>query len=155
VGTTADGTAAQTTEITYGVLISGSGNVVGTDGDGTNDAAEGNVLSGNHYGLLIEDLGGAPTGNVLAGNKFGTNAAGTAAVPNASFGVYYFNTTVANTRVGTNSDGVSDAAERNIISGNGQGGLVLFGTNSIVAGNYFGVGADGIAMIANGGAGIN
>src|SRR5262249_45722309 len=108
------------------------------------------VISGNSTGVLIEDQGVDPTGNVFAGNRIGTNAAGTVAVPNTAYGVRFQHTTITKTRFGTNADGVSDAAERNIISGNGSAGLSLFGTDSVVAGNYIGVGTDGTSKIANG-----
>jgi Bacterial Ig-like domain (group 3)/PKD domain/Bacterial pre-peptidase C-terminal domain/RTX calcium-binding nonapeptide repeat (4 copies) len=150
IGTTADGTAAYGAQIDFGVYILGSGNVIGTDGDGANDAAEGNLISGNFYGMFLQDLGVDPTGNVIAGNKIGTNAAGTAAVPNTIFGVYIHNLTVANTRIGTNGDGTSDTLERNIISGNGDAGVLDFGVGTVIAGNYLGTDLTGTVALGGG-----
>ncbi|HVY70751.1 MAG TPA: hypothetical protein VHH73_12545, partial [Verrucomicrobiae bacterium] len=66
-----------------------------------------------------------------------------------------------NTLIGTDGDGVNDANERNIFGGvlpPDQGGYdhaVEFygqtpGTNIVVAGNYFGVGVDGLTRFTNG-----
>lgn len=96
-------------------------NVIGTDGDGTNDATEGNIIVGGTF-----DLGGA-TGSdtVIAGNQIGSALV----IDGAS-----------NVRIGTNSDGISDALEGNIIAR----GLRFSGvsTNFLVAGNYIGVHRD-------------
>src|SRR5262249_13163484 len=51
--------------------------------------------------------------------------------------------------IGTNADGIADAAERNVISGNKQYGINLNSTNNVVAGNYIGVAADGHTALAN------
>src|SRR5262249_31872855 len=55
-------------QASYGVVVSGGdGNVIGTDGDGVNDDAEGNVISGmNTAGILLQH-GAANT--VIAGNR--------------------------------------------------------------------------------------
>ena len=66
-----------------------------------------------------------------------------------------------NTVIGTDGDGVNDAEERNIFSGvvppslNGYDHNVEFygqtpGTNIVVAGNYFGIGVDGVTRFTNG-----
>ena len=89
---------------------------VGTDGDGASDATEGNVISGNLQDGVFLRSGGTNT-NLVSGNLIGTNAAGNAAVPNGAHGVDIQNPSAANI-VGTNSDGTSDVAERNVISGN-------------------------------------
>src|SRR5207253_715829 len=73
------------------------------------------------------------------------NAAGTAAVPNALSGVILA-VTATNNRIGTNGDGVNDAAERNVISGNTQRGVLIQDvgtTGNVVAGNYIGTNTAG------------
>ncbi len=134
----------------HGVVFFGSfSNLIGTNADGVNDAAEGNVISANGVGG-ITILGSAQ--NVVAGNYIGTNAAGTAALGNRFYGVAIGVNSTSN-RIGTNGDGVADAAERNVISGNlGLG--VLMGDASTVAlstGNSI----RGNAIFANGGLGID
>jgi titin len=131
---------------------------IGTNADGVNDAEERNVISGNvNDGITMGFYGSAsPYDNVIAGNYIGTNATGTAAIPNDDSGIYLDGT---GNRVGTNSDGVNDAAERNLLSGNTQTGIsfvtALATTSSnIVAGNYIGTQADGASPLGNGIAGI-
>ncbi len=137
----------------YGVVIFGSdGNVIGTDGDGTNDAAEGNVISGhNTAGILLEigQPGELPDNNVIAGNRIGTSADGNAALPNGRMGVFFIGAGTGN-RIGTNSDGISDTAERNLISGNTEAGIFVDGDGNVIAGNYIGTNAAGNAPLGNG-----
>src|SRR5204863_143606 len=130
-------------------------NRVGTDGDGVNDAAERNVISGSGAtGVLLQSTGTA--NNVVAGNLIGTNATGTAALPNAN-GVI-IQSGAASTRMGT--DGGNDAFnanERNVISGNAANGVLVanLGTNNtVIAGNYVGTNAVGTAALGNGGNGV-
>ena len=153
LGTNLAGTAGfpLASQGSYGVIIFGSSNnVIGTDGDGSNDAAEGNVISGtNTAGILIES--GSPSlpsnNNVIAGNLIGTSADGNAALANGRMGVFLLSGT--GNRIGTNSDGVSDAAERNLISGNLEGGVYLGGDANIVAGNLLGTNLAGAAALPN------
>jgi titin len=132
VGTTADGAALLSNQGFWPAVAAADFMVIGVDGDGVNDAGEGNVIAGtSSYSGASVDLGvhDHPQNIVLAGNRIGTNAAGTAflgAGPVRIAGV--------TARIGTNSDGVSDDLERNII----DGGLLLnSGTGHVVAGNYF------------------
>ena len=99
-------------------------NFIGTDSNGTNDATEGNVLSGNVSGIGIQANG---DNAVIAGNLIGVNPAGTAAIANTASGVWITSTTVDGTRIGTDGNGVSDSLERNIISGNGWRGSMTSG----------------------------
>ena len=82
----------------------------GVDGSNNPNATdERNVING---GIVV-------SGNtVIAGNYIGVNASGTAALSNAVVGGGnpYTNST-AGARIGTNGDGIADAAERNVISG--------------------------------------
>src|SRR5205807_6140399 len=108
--------------------------------DGVNDAAEGNVISGNtSFGVLI--LGA--NNNKVAGNYIGTNALGTGAVSNND--AVFLQSATGNI-IGTDgSNDAFNADERNIISGNTGGngrGIVLDGAN-VAAGNWIGVDING------------
>lgn len=127
-----------------GVTVTASSeNVVG----GTVASAR-NVISGN--GGLGIAVGDASAGNVIVGNYIGVNATGSAAMPNASDGV--FAQVAPSTVVGGTSPG-----SRNVISGNGALGVGIFGDRSpgaVVQGNYIGVDASGAVAIPNGGDGV-
>lgn len=155
VGTDATGNT-MLPNLQYGITLSNgaNGNLIGTDGDGIADTAEGNLVSGNGYlgiGLFTA------SSNRIAGNFVGTNAAGTAAVPNThslneQVGGINLAYGSSNNIIGTNSDGSGDAAERNLISGNAFHGIVIEGdgsANNIVAGNYIGTDVTGTAAIGN------
>src|SRR5262249_39016383 len=134
-------------QASYGVVVfGGAGNVIGTDGDGINDDHEGNVISGlNTAGILLKN---GAANNVIAGNYIGTNVTGDAALGNGRFGVFL--AAGPGNRIGTNSDGVSDLAERNVISGNLEAGIFIEGDSNLVAGNYIGTNAAGAAALPNG-----
>ena len=126
----------------------GSGNVIGTNGDGTSDAAERNVIAANgRYGVYIVDPG--TDHNVVAGNYIGTDAAGTSSLGNTVNGIRIDDRAAFNL-VGTDSDGIADAAERNVISGNlAQGILLNRTTDNKIAGNYVGTDSTGTARLGN------
>lgn len=133
-----------------------------------------NVISGNGgRAIVAATLAGATlatrTNNiVVAGNYIGVDATGNTALPNGTYSTALtFSTgagvslnSVTNCRIGTDSDGVEDALERNIISGNLNGAGVYLASNNftvsnnIVAGNYIGVGANGTTALGNGNAGV-
>ncbi len=109
-----------------------------------------NVISGNgNNGILLD--GATATLNSIQGNYVGLNASGDAAVPNADEGVDLSdapNNTVGGAGVGAG----------NIISGNGQDGLLLIGnltSGNEVSGNYIGTNASGNAAVPNGRVGVN
>jgi len=137
----------------WGVVVYGSdNNVIGTDGDGVNDALEGNVLSGfGGAGILFQEglPGELPDNNVIAGNRIGTSADGNTALGNGRMGIFVMASGTGN-RIGTNSDGISDTAERNLVSGNPEAGIYLGGSGFVVAGNYIGTNAAGTAALPNG-----
>jgi titin len=133
-----------------------SANFIGTDGDGVNDATEGNLISGNGgSGILLGASGIATNNNVVAGNFIGTNAAGTAALGNTIDGITI--DVAAGNRIGTNADGVSDTLERNLISGNDQFGISITGagvSGNVVAGNFIGTDGSGSSAVGNALAGV-
>ncbi|MFA6027606.1 MAG: Ig-like domain-containing protein [Patescibacteria group bacterium] len=148
IGTNSAGDAAVANN--YGVVIySGAlSNYIGTDGDGTADATERNVISGNtNFGVYIVGA----NSNRVAGNYIGLNAAGNAAVANA-FGIMVYSGGAQFNIIGTNSDGIADTDERNVISGNSNAGVRLNSANTnsnTVAGNYIGINSAGTAAVAN------
>jgi titin len=130
-------------------------NTIGTNGDGVADAAERNIVSGNQHGVVISSSGTAQ--NVVAGNFVGTDVTGTIALGNRGRGVEIWDSAQFNT-IGTNGDGVADAAERNIVSGNQSHGLTIrdSGTdNNVVAGNFIGTDVTGTVALGNGGDGVD
>ncbi|MGP8053345.1 MAG: right-handed parallel beta-helix repeat-containing protein [Limisphaerales bacterium] len=91
IGTNKSGTAALGNG-GVGLYVAGGAQntLIGTNGDGVNDRAERNIISGNTYqGIAIQGTssGANTTGTIVAGNYIGTNAAGTAALPNGNDGV--------------------------------------------------------------------
>jgi hypothetical protein len=92
VGTDAAGTAALG-NVGGGVVLNGGAhhNLVGTDGDGVNDAAEGNLISGGaaHEGAGVILAAAGTDYNRVAGNRIGTDVTGTAALANNT-GVFFY-----------------------------------------------------------------
>ena len=108
-----------------------------------------NVISGNGNNGILFDAATA-TGNTIQGNYVGLNAAGDAAVPNADEGVDLSDAP-------GNLVGGDTAGARNVISGNGQDGVLLIGadtTGNFVSGNYIGTNAAGDAAVPNGRTGV-
>lgn len=113
IGTNAAGTGA-IGNTNYGMLFDSSDN----NTIGGLAAGAGNVISGN--GGRGMSIWNGSTGNVVQGNLIGTNAAGTAALGNGYFGLEIDNA-FSNTIGGTTS------AARNVISGNTDDGIAIFG----------------------------
>ncbi len=140
------------------VLISAvsTGNIIGTNGDGVNDGIEGNLISGtevSNNGVFIRDIG--TSNNWVAGNLIGTNAAGNGAIRNG--GGVSITYGASNNLIGTNGDGVSDALERNVISGNLYHGVQIIENNTTgnrVSGNYIGTSISGLTLLPNGRNGV-
>ncbi len=135
-----------------GILVSNaSGTIVGTDGDGVADAGEMNLLSGNgERGVRFYQA----VDNVIAGNFIGLAINGLSALPNGTVGVE-IDTNSSRNRIGTNGDSVSDATERNVISGNRVSGVRIdASTATIVAGNFIGTTVNGLEPLGNVGIGL-
>ena len=176
-GSQAVGNASSTSIPSAGVLISSmAGNrvIVGVDGDGLQDANEGNVISGNfRSGIRIEGGNNDSGNHVIAGNKIGVNVDGTLALANQGDGILIVSS--SNNRIGTNGDGLSDALEANIIGGNRNSGGNPDGTTvqatgitiwdsmvgdglsadaNTIAGNFIGTNNSGVLTLGNQAAGI-
>ena len=93
--------------------------IIGTDGDGVNDADEGNVFGGFAVsGAVMMDLYSSPQTNiVIAGNWFGLAVDGVKRFTNNMAVVDGFNGQ-STARIGSDFDGVSDALEANVIAMN-------------------------------------
>lgn len=114
------------------------------DGGSNHNPFINNVLSGNlAYGMFIVTTGS--NYNELKGNKIGTNAAGTDSIPNQA-GLLLGGGTKYNIIGGSN------AADRNLISGNRFEGILLADTGTMyndIKGNYIGTNISGTAAIPN------
>ena len=140
-----------------GILIepsAGIENLIGTNGDGFNDAVEGNVISSNRgNGIAINGNFNAIDNKLttVAGNFIGTNAAGVAALGNKLTGISVIN-------AGSNTIGGINPSQRNLISGNTTDGVLISGktaTGNTLLGNYIGTQADGVSALGNLGNGVS
>ena len=87
-------------------------------------------------------INGGTTGNVIAGDYIGTDASGEVARRNA--------TGVSISHLSNNRIGGTSAADRNVISGNGDGVFTSVQTiNNVVQGNYIGTDASGTLPLGN------
>jgi parallel beta-helix repeat protein len=118
---------------------------------GGNTLADRNLISGNadEAGVRIADA--ATANNTVAGNWIGVDATGLAALANLGAGVSISG------GAHNNTIGGATPAARNLISGNGYGGVVIQDAataNNTVAGNWIGVDATGLAALSNAWAGV-
>ena len=128
----------------FGILIQSGRNVIGGNStDGT-----GNQVSGNgRQGIVIN--GADATQNAIKGNLVGTDADGTSAVGNNSYGIYIIG--ASDNTIG----GAPGADEGNVFSGNGASGMALAGAdNNQVLDNQFGTSIDGSSAVANSATGV-
>jgi CSLREA domain-containing protein len=134
IGTDASGTADLGNSLN-GVSINGANNTVGGAAAGA-----GNLISGNDdKGVSI-----VGTGNTVQGNLIGTDASGAGDLGNAQDGVFIGSSgnTVGGTSVGA----------RNVISGNDNHGVFLFGggaSGNLIQGNLVGTDVTGSVALGN------
>lgn len=123
-----------------GVRVDGSPNVI-IGGESTSAR---NVISGNdNSGVYIRGAGSVST--VVQGNFIGTDASGTNRLGNSFSGIGI-------SSIPSNLIGGTNAAARNIISGNSQSGISIEGglaSDNIVRGNFIGVDATGRRSLSN------
>ncbi|MEM7312124.1 MAG: DUF4347 domain-containing protein, partial [Planctomycetota bacterium] len=149
IGVEVDGVTAAGNALN-GILLMGSGNTIGTNGDGMDDAFERNVIGDNDHGILISGVGA--TSNVIAGNYIGVGADGSTVLGHTYHGIQVF------TGAANNTIGGSTAAHANVISGQQVNAIHISGADAhgtIVQGNLIGTSADGLNEIGNAGDGIN
>jgi hypothetical protein len=103
---------------------------------GGNEVADRNVISGNNIGILVYRSA------TILGNFIGTNAAGTGALPNLNDGIEVQGSTEGPPNVVF--IGGSMPGEGNLISGNGQYGIAVNGSNDVtIQGNRIGPSVSG------------
>lgn len=121
---------------------------VGISGASNNLIGIGNIISGNKQSGVA--IGTNSPGNIVQGNFIGLDITGTNALTNLFYGVN-INSSPNNVIGGTN------AAARNVISGNLRTGIYISGTNTAgntVLGNFIGTSASGKTSIANADGGV-
>jgi len=115
----------------FGVRIDNGAqfNRIGTDGNGTGDLSERNVISGNRNdGILIIESN--TRNNTVAGNFIGTDRTGVAALGNGYSGVA-INHDASDNRVGGSNSGMGNRIAFNVL----DGVAVLSGTGNSILGN--------------------
>ena len=142
---------------------------IGTNGDGINDANEGNLLgqsTGNNQTIsLINAHNCKVSGNFIGVDKTGNALSSTVGT---GMGIIFWN--CINSYIGTDMDGVSDNLEGNVIAGTGAFAIRVrdngvSGTengqaqrtpgNNVVSGNYIGSNFHGTAALGTRGGGIS
>jgi hypothetical protein len=113
-----------------GLILTGGGSIV-----------RGLVVNGfDSAGILLQGNGG----DLIAGDYIGTDATGTTALGN---GVGVSMADLSGGIVGLSQ---TTAASRNLISGNFQDGVIISGSDNVVAGNRIGTDVTGSTALANG-----
>jgi titin len=114
-----------------------SGNTIGSA-----YAGGGNVISGNaNWGVYIS--GSGATQNLVQNNFIGTDGTGENAMPNGYNGLDIVG------GASLNVVGGMTAYTRNVISGNAYTGVLIFGSQNTVEGNYIGVDGNGTRALPN------
>lgn len=112
----------------------------------TGSSIIGNLISGNGAGVHIGQtfLPGAIL-NTVQGNFIGTDVSGSKALPNTRFGIE-----INDSR---NTIGGASSGQRNIIAGNLQGGILIYGqtntTQNLVNNNFIGTDLTGTTSLPN------
>ena len=149
-GLVLDGTFSSTIQSNYiGLKADGSEGGNGSAGIYITNNSDGNLIEDN---VISDNSGrgifigiGDSDNNTIAGNLIGTDPSGTTAMGN------FFEGVLVNSVSGTTIGG-TNVSTRNVISGNGSGGVLITGgsTSTTVSGNYIGVASDGQTALGNG-----
>lgn len=147
IGTQNDGITGQG-NTSYGINLDGyTDSFIGTNGDGSNDGNEGNLISDNDQGVQIRR-----TDNVLiAGNIIGLDKFGSAPLGNRFNGLFVRDAVSRNV-IGYNGATSSQPADiyRNVISSNGNDAIRLFNSdNQVISNNYLGTDISGTVARGN------
>ena len=148
VGINAAGTAASPNGNDGIIITSVSNNIIGgTTANDRNIVSGNNAAANNSDGIWINGGGS----NIVKGNYIGTNAAGTGTIGNYNGGVTI--TTSSNNTVGGVANG-----EGNLLSGNGNSGVIVIGgtgnailSNSIYGNVLYGIDLEAAGVTANNG----
>ncbi|HEX7655124.1 MAG TPA: hypothetical protein VF607_16570, partial [Verrucomicrobiae bacterium] len=138
IGLNPAGTAAlPNTFAGIGIYGGASSNLIGGFAAGAR-----NVIAGNlNDGIVVSDP--ATMGNQIIGNYIGVNPSGSSALPNVWSGIDIYNGSTANQVIS------------NLVSGNGNFGVLVRGNFNSIWGNYVGVDATGTTALGNGYAGVS
>jgi hypothetical protein len=135
-------------------LIELQGTAAGPGANGLTMGSVGRTGSGSTIeGLVIDGFRGNgieldASGCLIAANYIGTDPSGSTASANGS-GVYVYGGN-------NNTIGGTNAAQRNVISGNGGDGIdLLYTSGDVIQSNYIGTNATGTAAVGNPGYGID
>lgn len=148
IGMTPDG-LTRAGNLGSGVNLSSSNAIANFIG-GETPAARNLISANTSYGVAINSA----RQNIVAGNLIGTDLTGTLSRGNTNSGVL-----VSGATARLNVIGGTNAAARNVLSGNGSGfngsGMVLSGCiSNFIYGNYCGISVTGTSALANGENGI-
>jgi parallel beta-helix repeat protein len=125
---------------------------------GGTSASDANVISGNSLdGILLVNNA---IGNLIASNDIGTDPTGVGTVPNSADGILLLGTSSSNLSIpgvqfNPNGSSVSsNTIQENLISGNNENGIQIFGTgasNNVILSNTIGLGVHGVSTLIGGG----
>ena len=150
IGTNAAGDLALA-NLRHGILLSDDASMVTI---GTSAAGGGNLISGNAgSGIRLEGSDGSGVGSVsIANNLIGVDQSGRLRLGNLGAGIDVMSGAGWSTIIGG-----ANADDRNVISGNGQMGILLAidAQPVIVQGNLIGLDVDGAAAVGNVHAGMD
>jgi len=166
LGTDPTGAQAEPNNVGVQIDAGASETLVGTNGDGVNDTAERNLLSGDSFaGILI--YGQGTDGNAVAGNLIGTTVTGDVTLDNGTSPYQYDGGTLGGgvvigggasaNRIGTDGESVDGAGQRNVIAGSDNDGVDIVGAGTdgnIVAGNFIGTASTGTRALGIAGDGV-
>jgi|GEM_PF-6010420 len=147
IGTSPDGMLGKGNSSSGVRLQNITASFIGTNGDNSNDANEGNLVSDNYEGINIRSANGV----AISGNIVGLNSAGNTELGNSFNGIYVRDAAGVNV-IGFDDNATSNTLvhQRNVSSGNGNDGIRLVSSsNQIIAGNYFGTDITGTIALGN------